>query len=202
MDLVYQFSETKWNLYTSFIMDAAIGIAIIFFAFYTYDFTIIGALLSLAGGWVFFTFIEYAVHAWLFHIGSNVIVRGHGKHHKKPQGFDNLPFFAAGLIAVVVYFIIALIIPQVYALLVTGAILLSYVAYTGYHFAMHRVDFTNPYGRYMQKFHYVHHIRPKKNHGVTVPIWDLLFRTYEPLKGYTFDADLKLRPDEKLIRED
>ncbi len=204
MNLVYQFSETKWNLYVSFVLDLMVGAGLVLFALLNYEFEGVYMFFAIAGGWLLFTLIEYGVHAVLFHVGRNVFVRGHGKHHKNPQGYDNLPFFAATLIAGGMYLVANMLMPQVYALAMTGVTMLSYVAYTWYHFAMHRFDFKNPYGKYMQRFHYVHHIRPKMNHGVTVPIWDVVFGTYEPLRKHQhhFNEDLKLRPDDKIIRED
>jgi sterol desaturase/sphingolipid hydroxylase (fatty acid hydroxylase superfamily) len=202
MNLVYQFSETKWNLYVSFVLDFLVGVGLLTFAFTQFEFTLGYAIIAIIAGWFTFTLIEYLVHAILFHVGKNVFTKGHGKHHKNPQGYDNLPFFAASLIAFGFYLVLSALIPEVYAIIVTGMVMLSYVAYTWYHFAMHRFDFKNPYGKYMQRFHYVHHIRPKMNHGVTVPIWDMIFGTYEPLNKYSFDADLKARPADNLIRED
>lgn len=202
MNLVYQFSETKWNLYVSFVLDFLVGVGLLIYAFTQFEFTFGYAITAIIAGWFTFTLIEYLVHAILFHVGKNVFTKGHGKHHKNPQGYDNLPFFAASLIAFGFYLVLSALIPEVYAIIVTAMVMLSYVAYTWYHFAMHRFDFKNPYGKYMQRFHYVHHIRPKMNHGVTVPIWDMIFGTYEPLNKYSFDADLKARPADNLIRED
>lgn len=201
--LVYHFSQSAWNLYVSFFLDMTIGVVLLGFAF-TMEFDISLMILTIFLGWFSFTLIEYMVHAWLFHIGQNVIVRGHARHHRQPQGYDNLPFFAASLIAGGLYLVVAMFIPQVYALAYAAMLLISYVAYTLFHYLMHRVDFHNPYFLYMQRFHYIHHIRPKMNHGVTVPIWDFVFRTYEPLSLHSkhFNDDLKLKPDDSKIIDD
>ena len=193
--LVYEFSETKWNLYLSFVTDLALGLFLIYYAVTNYTLTVSGIALAMISGWFTFTLIEYIVHSVLFHVGKNLMVKGHAKHHAHPDGYDNLPFFGASILAGGVFLLVSLFMQEGLAILFTASILLGYVAYTVYHFLMHRVDFKNPYGKYMQQFHYIHHKRPKKNHGVTVPFWDILFGTYEPLKNHNLKKDLKLRPE-------
>jgi sterol desaturase/sphingolipid hydroxylase (fatty acid hydroxylase superfamily) len=199
--LIYYFSQSKINLLSSFVLDTLIGFTLLIYAFtLEYDLTFMIATIFI--GWLGFTLIEYMVHAWLFHIGNNVIVKGHAQHHRAPQGYDNLPFFASYIIAGSIYLVIENFIPQVYAIAFVSMLLISYVMYTLFHYLMHRVDFKTPYFLYMQRFHYIHHMRPKKNHGVTTPIWDFVFRTYEPLSLHQkyFQDDLKLKPsDDKIV---
>lgn len=199
--LTYQFSETKWNFYMDLMVTFLVSLGMIYYVLTTYTLTGSEITISLLVGWFIFTLIEYMVHAWLFHIGRNILVEGHARHHRKPARYDNLPFFAASLINTALFFIYNLFIDTPLALLAASASLAGYGLYIMYHFLMHRIDFKNPCGKYMQRFHYVHHMRPKKNHGVTTPIWDVIFGTYEPLKKHNLNHDLKARPDEKNIKE-
>jgi hypothetical protein len=57
------------------------------------------------------------------------------------------------------------------------------VAYAGYEI-LHRRTHThapnNPYSRWARRHHLYHHFgSARKNHGVTSPLWDLVFRTYD-----------------------
>lgn len=57
------------------------------------------------------------------------------------------------------------------------------VMYTAYEL-IHRRPHTHAprgwYSRWTRRHHFLHHYgSPRKNHGVTSPIWDIVFRTYE-----------------------
>lgn len=57
-----------------------------------------------------------------------------------------------------------------------------YAAYLGYEVVHRRLHTHAPrhrYARLLRLHHFAHHFRyPNRNHGVTTPLWDLLFRTY------------------------
>lgn len=56
-----------------------------------------------------------------------------------------------------------------------------YTAYEIAHRRAHTHAPTGPYSRWLRKHHLHHHYgSPKVNHGVTSPLWDLVFRTFEP----------------------
>jgi sterol desaturase/sphingolipid hydroxylase (fatty acid hydroxylase superfamily) len=54
-----------------------------------------------------------------------------------------------------------------------------YVAYEVLHRRSHTHSPRGMYGRWLRKHHFYHHFgNPKMNHGVTSPIWDIVFRTH------------------------
>lgn len=54
----------------------------------------------------------------------------------------------------------------------------SYATYEVLHRRIHTHPPRNAYGRWMRKNHLLHHYRsPRTSHGVTSPIWDVVFRT-------------------------
>lgn len=59
------------------------------------------------------------------------------------------------------------------------------VGYTYYelqHYWAHRRAPRNAYQRYLRKHHFHHHFgHPMANQGVTLPVWDWVFGTYEPV---------------------
>ncbi|MEL6180069.1 MAG: sterol desaturase family protein, partial [Myxococcota bacterium] len=62
----------------------------------------------------------------------------------------------------------------------TLGFLLSYVGYEVLHRRVHTHPPVGPYGRWARKHHFYHHFsRPNLNHGVTSPIWDVVFGTLE-----------------------
>lgn len=56
---------------------------------------------------------------------------------------------------------------------------ITYASYEILHRRTHTHAPTGPYGRWARKHHLSHHFsNPATNHGVTSPIWDLVFGTY------------------------
>ncbi len=172
-------TKTKWNYLLSFYFDAAVAFIMLFLAFSgeTSLSNILG--LFFIGAFIF-TFIEYVFHAWLFHGSIKIFVQGHAAHHRDPYGYDGLPFFVGAAVAVVVAMLISLIVSFAVAMAIGSGILFGYLAYGVMHHLMHRKDYKNSYYQYMMKLHETHHKDIRMNHGVTTPIWDIVFRTYKP----------------------
>lgn len=61
-----------------------------------------------------------------------------------------------------------------------GGFFAMYIAYEVIHRRLHTAPGRNRYGRWARRHHLHHHYRrPKMNHGVTTPIWDLVFGTLD-----------------------
>jgi sterol desaturase/sphingolipid hydroxylase (fatty acid hydroxylase superfamily) len=66
-----------------------------------------------------------------------------------------------------------------------GGFLIAYVGYELTHRLIHvrrppPYNYLGAYGRLIRRHHLHHHFAaPRKNHGVTSPIWDVVFGTYE-----------------------
>ena len=55
-----------------------------------------------------------------------------------------------------------------------------YLTYEVVHRRIHTHRPIGPYGRWVRHHHLLHHhANPRLNHGVTSPIWDVVFRTYQ-----------------------
>jgi sterol desaturase/sphingolipid hydroxylase (fatty acid hydroxylase superfamily) len=131
-------------------------------------------------GVIFFTFLEYAVHAWLFHKNHpfKVAIEGHAHHHQNPFSYDAMPFFMSMVIATLFAWILSLIMPTADAYALAGGLAMGYFNYGIMHHIMHRYEFKSKYWRYMQEFHFVHHKKPLLNNGITTDFWDRVFGTY------------------------
>lgn len=58
---------------------------------------------------------------------------------------------------------------------------LVYGTYEIVHRRIHTHPPTGPYGRWARHHHLLHHHKtPRLNHGVTTPLWDVVFKTYVP----------------------
>ena len=175
---ILQVTQTKWNYYLSLITDGSVAVLFLIFAI-KYSNNAFATLAIFILGILAFTFIEYAVHAWLFHgNGMRVFIEGHGHHHSDPFSYDAMPFFMSFVVALLFLFVFNLFLPLEDSLAFIGGMVGGYFNYGIMHHIMHRREFASPYWRYMQEFHFVHHKKPKMNHGVTTDIWDRVFNTY------------------------
>lgn len=177
-----QLSETRWNYWMSYVYDGGMAISLAVVA-YLNGVSVINMSLFFVFGVLFFTLIEYIVHAHIFHGSVKSLVKAHAKHHKDPMGYDAMPFFFAQFIIAPFYGVAILVFGFDLATIFASGVFVGYITYGLTHFAMHRSQTQIKYFRYMINFHEQHHNNPKMNHGVTVPIWDMIFKTYEPLKN-------------------
>ena len=135
------------------------------------------ALLATMGcGLLFFSFLEYAVHRWLFHGAAHVFQQGHRVHHQHPRGYDSLPFFLAPLTILMLACALNWALPAI-GFLFVGSFAAGYAAYGSSHWVMHAVRFNNPLLRRWAADHHIHHFHDDKNFGVTSPLWDLVLGT-------------------------
>jgi len=178
-EILLKITSSKTNYYLSLLTDFLTAVIFLSLSIY-YTKDIFASIALFIVGVIFFTFLEYAVHAWLFHKNHKlkIFIEGHAHHHQNPFSYDAMPFFMSLLIASVFAYILHFLMPLPDALAIVGGMALGYFNYGIMHHIMHRVEFKNGYWRYMQEFHFVHHKKPKMNHGVTTDIWDRVFGTY------------------------
>lgn len=141
-------------------------------------------VLTFAAGLLLWTFLEYVIHNWLGHLpkGRTLSSREHLRHHSKSDYFSPL---TKKLLAVVpVLSVAVLAVWPVFGLAVgvglSAGVGAGWLAYEVVHRLIHVRAPKTAYGRWARRHHLHHHfMRPNVNHGVTTPIWDWVFRTYE-----------------------
>lgn len=154
-------------------------------------------IVAAACGVASWTLVEYLLHRWMGHdrrFRGNPFGVEHVRHHSEGDYFA--PTWKKGLAAAA--FTAVVIGP---ALALAGrADGLAYVAglvgFYGVYEWLHRREHTHagigPYGRWARRHHFHHHfVDVRVNHGVTSPIWDLVFGTYE--KPGVIRVPVKLR---------
>ena len=67
------------------------------------------------------------------------------------------------------------------------AYLAGLMSFYGVYEVLHRREHThagvNAYGRWARRHHFAHHYSDARfNHGVTTPLWDVVFRTWRPVQ--------------------
>jgi sterol desaturase/sphingolipid hydroxylase (fatty acid hydroxylase superfamily) len=144
---------------------------------------VIVAMAAVAGvaSW---TLLEYLIHRWMGHdrrFRRTPFGIEHVRHHIEGDYFA--PTWKKLIVAPMVTAVIG-----VPLIAVAGAPGIAYVAgllgfYAVYE-VVHRREHTHAgigwYGRWARRHHFHHHfVDGRKNHGVTTPIWDIVFGTYE-----------------------
>lgn len=146
------------------------------------------AALFLAGmlGW---TFAEYWLHRWVFHLrpARNRRLRAiqfamHGYHHEFPD--DPRRLVAPPILAVPISAFLAAVVilsfPGHWPPLLAG-IFFGYLCYDWIHYYTHHGRPRSAVGKFMRRFHMEHHYKNANSQfGLSSPLWDLVFRSYRP----------------------
>lgn len=140
-------------------------------------------IVALLMGALTWTFMEYVLHRFAGHVarGRNHFSREHLRHHGTPDYFSPawqkwLSAMVAIPIAGAVWALFAGVGPGVVFGLSFGGM---YAVYEWLHMHLHTHAPQNRYGRWARRHHFYHHFGdPELNHGVTSPIWDIVFRTH------------------------
>ncbi|KAL5289125.1 FA2H family protein [Megaselia abdita] len=144
------------------------------------------ALIKFIIGVGFWTFLEYTLHRFLFHMKvskSNGIACTfhfllHGLHHKVPFDSGRLVFppFPAVIIATIIYYPLSFIFDSPRMLLAGG--LFGYLCYDLMHYYLHYGNPTFWHMYQMKRYHYQHHFTHQDlGYGISSPLWDLVFGT-------------------------
>ena len=163
---------------------------------------LLGSILSLSIGIVFWSFFEYVTHRWVYHIDfKNKKVKWlfetfHIHHHTVPTDYRVLN---AGLLMIYPLFFLFSGIFFLFtwdigltAWISLGAISYYYF-YENIHYFIHYKEYSKGYLRNIQLFHLYHHYRNwTKNFGNTTTLWDKILGTYDgKYKGFTLETEHK-----------
>jgi 4-hydroxysphinganine ceramide fatty acyl 2-hydroxylase len=138
----------------------------------------------VALGVLTWTFLEYVMHRWLGHhrrFRWSLFAKEHVRHHIEGN------YFAPSWIKAILGAVLGAVLAPLASLALGADRGLAYVAglllFYGAYEALHRRHHTHPgigaYGRWARRHHFYHHFEnARMNHGVTSPLWDIVFGTY------------------------
>jgi sterol desaturase/sphingolipid hydroxylase (fatty acid hydroxylase superfamily) len=132
-------------------------------------------VIAAALGVLTWTLLEYLMHRWLGHrFRRNPFGREHVRHHVEGNYFA--PTWKKLIFAAAIATALGLLAGIAFAAGLIGA----YAAYEVLHRLEHTHAGIGPYGRWARRHHFHHHfVDGRTNHGVTSPIWDFVFGTYQ-----------------------
>jgi sterol desaturase/sphingolipid hydroxylase (fatty acid hydroxylase superfamily) len=158
--------------------------------------------LVFLAGMFFWTFFEYILHRFIFHLISEspktmkVIYIIHGNHHEYPRDRERLfmppvpSLITASLVFMLMYFSADFFHSSQYAFSFFPGFMVGYLMYGSMHYAIHA--FNPPYA-WMKPLWRNHHLHHYKNDdlgfGVSTTLWDRLFGTMFDLKKEKEDKE-------------
>jgi sterol desaturase/sphingolipid hydroxylase (fatty acid hydroxylase superfamily) len=143
----------------------------------------VGFPLFFVGAFVF-SFVEYALHRWMFHARSPFLSETHTAHHADPLRPAALPFLSSAVSSPIFFYALAPSIGDFLAHASLAGFFWAYFLYGLVHHLQHRIRIKDLPFRWLRTqwaAHAVHHGRDNVNFGVTTSFWDRLFGTYYPV---------------------
>lgn len=148
-------------------------------------------VLTFAAGLLVWTFTEYILHRFVFHyepksfLGKRLHFLLHGVHHDYPNDSLRLvmpPVVSLPLAAIFYYFFLFVVgstyLPGFFAGFIVG-----YLCYDMIHYATHHAPMKGKTGLLLKHHHMKHHYQTDDfNYGVSSPLWDFVFGTYQEKK--------------------
>ena len=139
---------------------------------------------AAACGVATWTLLEYLIHRWMGHdrrFRRSPFGIEHVRHHIEGNYFA--PTFKKLLAAAIVAPVLAApaiaLVGVAPGVAYVAGLLGFYAVYEWLHRREHTHAGIGPYGRWARRHHFHHHFADARvNHGVTTPIWDLVFGTY------------------------
>lgn len=125
------------------------------------------------------TFLEYFLHKYAYHVWDGPFEKGHGLHHEKPYDLMGVPWYLTAVVIIGIYYGLALIFNPAYLAVYMAYVWLGYIGYCIVHHAIHHWNFENKLFKKLKRHHYVHHAKDDKNIGIVTTFWDHVFGSIE-----------------------
>jgi len=156
--------------------------------------------IAFLAGIASWSLLEYVIHRWLGHerrfVRRTMFGREHTRHHSQGDYFASAWFkLVAAVVVLVLVGVPAIALAGVeagsaYALGLVG----FYTYYEWFHLSLHVREGVGTHGRWARRHHFHHHFGdPRRNFGVTSPIWDHVFGTYAAVTQVFVPEKLAMR---------
>jgi sterol desaturase/sphingolipid hydroxylase (fatty acid hydroxylase superfamily) len=179
-----------------------IGLFCVTFGYINDQYNLLTAILLYVGGVIFFSFVEYLIHRFLFHFHAEtesqkqLKYKMHGVHHHFPKDKDRLvmPPVISVLLATMFFFIFHFTMGK-YSLAFFGGFSSGYSIYLFIHYSVHRFRQPKNFLGILWKHHSLHHYRSEDAaFGVSMPLWDYVFKSM-PEKKSIKKEEMESLPD-------
>ena len=159
--------------------------ALIYYGIFEKGFQAPLMILLFFAGLFFFTFMEYLMHRYLYHIPATserkkkISYTMHGVHHDYPKDKSRLAMPPVlSLIIAAVLFIVYRAILGGFVFGFLAGFLVGYAGYLGIHYSIHAFRPPKNFLKFLWHHHSIHHYREDdRAFGVSSPFWDYVFGT-------------------------
>jgi len=144
--------------------------------------TTVAVFATFSAGLFVFTFVEYAMHRWLYHARTGFAAESHHAHHVSPRGASSMPCACGSLGATLLWWLAMPALGKAGASFFIGGMAAGYLYYGVLHHLEHHIAIsTVPRGwaKSRWKVHSAHHASRDRNFGVITSLWDHVFGTYK-----------------------
>lgn len=181
------FLEKLSHTHISFplIIFGTISIALIYYGIIEKGFRTPMMVFLFFSGLLVFTFVEYIMHRYLYHIPATSDYRKkisytmHGVHHDYPKDKSRLamPPILSLIIATVLFIVYRAVLGDFVFGFLAG-FLIGYAGYLGIHYSIHAFKPPKNFLKLLWHHHSIHHYREDdRAFGVSSPFWDHVFGT-------------------------
>ncbi|WP_037316289.1 sterol desaturase family protein [Salegentibacter sp. Hel_I_6] len=176
---------THTHISLPLIIFGLIAVALIYYGIIEKGFEAPVMISLFAAGLFFFTFVEYIMHRYLYHIPATseskkkISYTMHGVHHDYPKDKSRLamPPVLSLVIATVLFIIYRAFLGDFVFGFLAG-FLIGYAAYLAVHYSVHAFKVPNNFLKTLWLHHSIHHYRESdRAFGVSSPLWDYIFQT-------------------------
>ncbi|MGZ3416821.1 MAG: sterol desaturase family protein [Polyangiales bacterium] len=142
-------------------------------------------------GVLIWTLLEYVLHRFVFHMSANDEAGRfrrfmlHWYHHEFPNDRMRLlaPPMMSWTMAPVVWLSYHAVLGAHAVWPVFAGTVLGYLVYDYVHYYTHHARPRYALGKWLRNYHLRHHHEKRESRfGVSTPLWDLVFGTYEPIR--------------------
>jgi len=176
---------TKTHSYIPITMFILTGIFLSVYALNRQILTVTELLISYFTGLLTFTFVEYMIHRFVFHMALTTTIRKkiqylfHGVHHEYPRDKDRLamPPLASIALAIITFGLLNLVLGRWSYGFVAG-FLNGYALYLFVHYIVHAWKMPQNSFKTLWLYHNIHHYQDENvAFGVSSHLWDKVFGT-------------------------
>ena len=176
---------THTHISLPLIIFSVISAALIYYGVIEKGFHTPEMILLFFAGLLFFTFVEYIMHRYLYPIPATserkqkISYTMHGVHHDYPKDKSRLAMPPVlSLVVATVLFIIYRVVLGDYVFGFLAGFLIGYAGYLAVHYSVHAFKVPSNFLKVLWHHHSIHHYRePDRAFGVSSPLWDHIFRT-------------------------
>ena len=173
-------SKSRINYWLAYATDFACPVVMLWLGL-KYSAGWLTILTSVSAGIFVFSFVEYAMHRWLFHAPVSFATEIHRSHHVEPEEATAMPFPCSAGVAFLLWSYLPMAVGEAVTCYFATGFMGAFFYYTLIHHFEHTIRIKSVgFGWLRAKWiaHAIHHGRANRNYGVTTAVWDRVFGTY------------------------